>query len=450
MARGEIRSVAILGGGPAGAALGTFLARAGVDVTLFDGGKRPPLIVGESLVPAVVPFLRALGIEDEVASYSTFKPGATFTFDEGDTMSFLFGEVRSARTPYSYNVPRDRLDRSVREAALRAGVRLVPRHGRVAVDAATGDEEGSRRMRAAWEDVGAPGHAATGDEAARAAAPDAPVRLAAESLEAAGLGAQPDFVVDAAGRVRLLGRLLELPVVEGGRRDTALHTHLEGVPLLHQGHVHTDRLEHGWSWRIPLPGRVSVGLVIDAAVLREFGDSAEEQFDAYLRHDRRLREWGAYAKRIAPVVKYTNYQLRHTRGVGPNWALLGDAFGFVDPVFSSGMLVGLDAARELAATLLAGAGPERLARYEAHVLHHLANWHRVAGWFYDGRLFTLLKLGDEKRDEFPWQWVDPHFRKHLPRVFTGESTTKRYSTGLLGFMVRFALFGTDPGPLAIR
>lgn len=415
MARGEIRSVAILGGGPAGAALGTFLARAGVDVTLFDGGKRPPLIVGESLVPAVVPFLRALGIEDEVASYSTFKPGATFTFDEGDTMSFLFGEVRSATTPYSYNVPRDRLDRSVREAAVRAGVRFVPRHGRLHADAG-----GAR------------------------------VALAAESLEAAGLGAQPDFVVDAAGRVRLLGRLLELPVVEGGRRDTALHTHLEGVPLLHEGHVHTDRLEHGWSWRIPLPGRVSVGLVIDAAVLREFGATAEEQFDAYLRHDRRLREWGAHAKRIAPVVKYTNYQLRHTRGVGPNWALLGDAFGFVDPVFSSGMLVGLDAAQELATTLLAGAGPERLARYEAHVLHHLANWHRVAGWFYDGRLFTLLKLGDKKRDEFPWQWVDPHFRKHLPRVFTGESTTKRYSTGLLGFMVRFALFATDPGPLAIR
>jgi len=415
MPPGAIRSVAILGGGPAGATLGAFLARAGVDVTIFDGGKRPPLIVGESLVPAVVPFLRALGIEDEVASYSVFKPGATFTFDEGDSLTFLFGEVRSAKTPYSYNVPRDRLDQSVREAALRAGARLVPRHGRLE------REGGSER-----------------------------VRLAEESLAAAGLAAQPDFVVDAAGRVRLLGRLLELPVVEGGRRDTALHTHLEGVPLLYEGHVHTDRLEHGWCWRIPLPGRVSVGLVIDGPVLREFGDTAEEQFDAYLRHDRRLRDWGAVAKRIAPVVKYTNYQMRHTRGAGENWALLGDAFGFVDPVFSSGMLVGLDAAQELAKTLLAGGGRDGLARYEAHVLHHLANWHRVANYFYDGRLFTLLKLGERKRAEYPWILVDPHFRKHLPRVFTGESTTKRYSMGLLDFMVRWALIGSDPQPLAVR
>jgi flavin-dependent dehydrogenase len=410
----EMKSVAILGGGPAGAALGTFLARGGVDVTLFDGGKRPPLIVGESLVPAVVPFLRALGIEDEVAAYSTFKPGASFTFDGADSMSFLFGEVRAAKTPYSYNVPRDRLDRSVREAAIRSGVRFVPRHAQLE------REPGSEC-----------------------------VRLDAESLAAGGLAEPPDFVVDAAGRGRLLGRLLELPVVEGGRRDTALHTHLEDVPLLHEGHVHTDLLEHGWCWRIPLPGRVSVGLVIDARVLREFGATAEEQLDAYLRHDRRLRDWGCTAKRLAPVVKYTNYQLRHTRGVGPNWALLGDAFGFVDPVFSSGMLVGLDAALELAKTLREGSAGA-LARYEAHVLHHLANWQRVAGYFYDGRLFTLLKLGDKKRAEFPWVLVDSHVRKHLSRVFTGESTTKRYSMGLLDFMVRWGLTGSDPQPLAVR
>ena len=409
-----IRSVAILGGGPAGAALGTFLARAGLAVTLFDGGKRPPLIVGESLVPAVVPFLQELGIEDEVAAYSTWKPGATFTFAADDSMSFRFGEVRAAKTPYSYNVPRDRLDRSIREAAVRAGVRLVAGHARVE------REPGSER-----------------------------VRLESASLAAAGLDAQPDFVVDAAGRARLLGRLLGLPVVEGGRRDAALHAHLEGVPLMFEGHVHTDLLEHGWCWRIPLPGRVSVGLVIEASVLRELGDDAEEQFDAYLRHDRRLRDWGALAKRISPVVRYTNYQLRHTRGAGENWALVGDAFGFVDPVFSSGMLVGLDGALELSRALVAGGGAA-LARYEAHVLHHLANWQRVAGYFYDGRLFTLLKLGDQKRTEFPWQLVDPHFRKHLPRVFTGESTTRRYSMGLLDFMVRWALFGSDPAPLAVR
>ncbi|MEN8162021.1 MAG: tryptophan 7-halogenase, partial [Myxococcota bacterium] len=365
------------------------------------------------------------GIEQEVAGYSVWKPGATFSFDADDRMSFLFGEVRGARTPYSYNVPRDRLDGSIRDAAVRAGARFVPHHGRVERAAERGGAE------------------PTGSEGDR-------VRLTDESLAAAGLEAQPDFIVDAAGRTRLLGRLLDLPVVEGKRRDMALHAHLEGVPLAFEGHVHTDLLEHGWCWRIPLPSCVSVGLVIDAAVLREFGAGPEEQFDAYLRHDRHLRDWGVTAKRISPVVKYTNYQACHTRGVGENWALLGDAFGFVDPVFSSGMLVGLDAAQELARVLVAGASRERLARYEAHVQHHLANWHRIADYFYDGRLFTLLKLGEKKATEFPWRFVDPHFQKHLPRVFTGESTTRRYSVGLLDFMVRWALTGNDPKPLAVR
>lgn len=408
------RRVAILGAGPSGASLATYLARAGDEVTLFDGGTRPVLTVGESLVPALVPILQRLGIEDEVASYSVLKPGASFIFDREDVLFIRFDDVRGARTTYSYNVPRDRLDRSIRDAALRTGARLIPQHGRLE------REPGSER-----------------------------VRLADASLAAAGLTAQPDFIVDAAGRSRILARLLELPTVEGERKDNALHAHLEGVPLLREGDVHTDRLAHGWCWRIPLPGRVSVGLVMDPAVLAEFGASSEEQFDAYLQHDPLLRDWGVTAKRISPVLRYTNYQLRTMRGVGPNWALVGDAFGFVDPVFSSGLLVGMDAASELS-DALANGGAAALRRYEAHVLRHLSNWQRVADYFYDGRLFTLLKIGELMRTRPVGRLMDFHFRKHLPRIFTGEATTHRYSVGLLDFMVRHALMGNDPRELAVR
>ena len=167
------RHVAILGAGPAGASLAAYLARHRArrgaapefEVTLFDGGTRPPIVVGESLVPAVVPFLQRLGIEEEVASYSTFKPGAIFRFGLEDVLMFRFDEVRGARTTYSYNVPRDRFDASVRDAALAAGARLVPQHARVERDG-------------------------TGER----------VRLAEASLAAAGLARQPDFIVDAGGR----------------------------------------------------------------------------------------------------------------------------------------------------------------------------------------------------------------------------------------------------------
>ncbi len=406
--------MAILGAGPAGASLAAYLARSTspIRVTLFDGGTRPPLVVGESLVPAVVPFLARLGIEEEVASYSILKPGAIFRFGEDVELAFRFDEVRGARTRYAYNVPRDRLDASLREAALRARAHFVPHHARL-------EREGER------------------------------VRLCESSLADAGLDRQPDFIVDAGGRARQLARLLDLPTVSGDRRDTALHAHLEGVTLIRPGDIHTDRLEHGWSWRIPLPGRVSVGLVMDAAVLREFGRDAEEQFDACLRHDPQLRDWGVTAKRISPVLRYTNYQLRATRGVGPNWALLGDAFGFIDPVFSSGLLIALDGAWQLARAL-EGGGDRALRRFERRHLRQLANWQRVVRYFYDGRLFTLFRIGEEMGSRWYARIMDFHFRKHMPRVVTGEATIHPYSMGLVDFMVKHALMDRDPRELAVR
>ena len=83
MAR-RIRSVAIVGDGPAGTTLATLLARAGVECVLFARGRPATLVVGESMVPAVVPVLRRLGIEDEVRSYAQYKPGASFRV--GDTI----------------------------------------------------------------------------------------------------------------------------------------------------------------------------------------------------------------------------------------------------------------------------------------------------------------------------------------------------------------------------
>lgn len=412
------RSVAIVGGGPSGSSLAARLASAGVRVGLFDTAKRPEIIVGESLVPAIVPFLAELGIEDEVRHYSTFKPGATFVLAGGEEiMNLRFDQVRGAKTTYSYNVPRDRFDASMRRAAERRGAQVIP------IGARLEREEGSDRLR-----------------------------LAAPSLEAwrQVFGeSPPDFIVDASGRRRLVSSLLNLPCETGPRRDTALHAHLEGVGLITSGSVHTDILETGWSWRIPLPGRVSVGLVMSGETLAKFGNDIEEQFDNYLAYDPVIRRWGGAPRRITRVVKYTNYQLVTQRGSGPNWALLGDAFGFVDPVFSSGMLIGLDAAEVLARTLRAGPSPESLARYDARVRHHILAWQRVVGHFYSGRLFTLLHVAEIAKTTRFGRVLDLHFGRYLPRVFTGEASNGRYGVWLLDFMCRNGLAWNDPSKLAV-
>ncbi len=406
----------MVGGGPVGSALATYLAQAGVRVALFQRGKRPPIVVGESLVPAIVPFLKKLGVEEEVAGYSVYKPGASFTFGLERQQSFRFAEVRGGETKYSYNVPRAEFDATLLKRAVNAGVHVF--------------ETG-----AVLERGEAPGR----------------VRLSEPTLAAANgvLGGQPDFVVDATGRTRTLARLLEIRSVSGPRRDTALHAHLEGVPLLIEGNVHSDRLERGWAWRIPLPGRVSVGLVVPSDHLQRFGEGSEAQFDALLRHDPTTAGWAPQARRVTPVIKYTNYQLRSTRGVGPGWAMVGDAFGFVDPVFSSGLLIGMQGAESLAAAILSGA-PHAFARYERQVMRALTIWQRLVDYFYDGRLFTLFQVGEYVQQTWFGRLTDWHMRAHLPRIFTGEGTTSRYNVALLDFMIRYGLAGNDPRELEVR
>jgi flavin-dependent dehydrogenase len=414
MGRERIRRVAIVGAGPAGAALGAYLKRLGIAAAFFTRGKRPPIIVGESLVPAIVPFLRDLGIEDEVATYSTYKPGATFTFHPMAQMSFRFADRRGAKTPYSYNVPRDKLDASLAAAAERAGVVRIEHSAQLERD---GD-----RVRLAPE---------------------------AQALATQALGGAPDFVVDASGRARSLARLLELPTVEGPRKDTALHAHCTGVATVLPGNVHSDRLERGWAWRIPLPGRVSIGLVVPAEHLARFGNTPEEQFDTFLCKDEAARQWGEKAERVTPVVRYTNYQLRATRAAGPGWALVGDALGFIDPVLSSGMLLCLDGARSLANALADGSA-RAFRRYQQRSFRNLDDWARIVDAYYSGRLFTLFKVGEYVRHTWLGRMTDWHFRKHLPRVFTGEATDSRYSMSVVDFMLKYGLAGNDPAEFSVR
>jgi len=417
VARQTIRSVAILGGGPSGAFLAAKLARAGVKVAIFATGERPPIIVGESLVPAIIPYIRQLGVEEEVASYSQWKGGATFVLNSRDRMSIRFTDARGAKTTYSYNVPRDRFDATVLEAALRAGARVVPAMGRVE---RVGDSDR--------------------------------IRLTEQSLAAAAgvLDGQPDWIVDAGGRRRQVANLMKLETITGKRRDTALHAHLEGVEVEVEGNVHTDRLENtGWCWRIPLPGRVSLGFVVDSDAIRKFGDTPEEQFDEYLRYEPVVKDWARAAKRITPVVKYSNYQLRATRGVGENWALVGDAFGFVDPVFSSGLLIAFESADELAAAIVRGRQKD-FERYEAGTLKSLAGWQRIIEYFYTGQLLTLFRVGEYVKTTPLGKVMNFHLAKYMPRIFTGEASRSRYSIELVSFMSEYGLAGNDPELLRIN
>ena len=412
----KINTVAILGAGPAASTLATLLARAGMTVAMLHRPRTAPLLVGESLVPAIIPMLQMLGVEDEVRDFSTFKPGATFNLSKDLNFSFFFNQLTGTTATYAYNVPRERFDDTLLDAARKAGVKVFETFATVA------RVEGTDR-----------------------------VRLDSETLAAAGdcFSGQPDLIVDATGRARVLPKLLDLPSRHGGREDTALFAHVDQTQLDHEGHVHTTRLDHGWSWRIPLPGRVSVGMVVGAEHLSNFGATKEDRYDNLLKQDSVLRGVAQGSRRITPVLEYSNYQLVSERVVGDGWALVGDTAGFIDPVFSSGLFLGMQGAFLLADAIRDGS-PAAFLRYQREVIHHLETWHEIVGYFYSGRLFTCFKVGQMLRDTLLVKLTFPHMNKHLGRIFSGAASTSPYSVGLLRFAMKYGLKDEDPRALMIH
>jgi len=309
--------VAVVGAGPAGAALAILLARQGAKVTLFDDGRRPELLVGESLVPAVIPILQRLGLEEETASFSRVKPGVSFIWSPNDRFSFSFARFAPGVYPYAYNIPRPRFDDAVLAHAVASGVERVVAHARMEPITDEGRELG----------------------------------LAPETLAAAPSlgGRQPDLVVDATGRARLGARALNIGAHYGPRKDVAHFAHFENFAWDDEpGQVLIRRLDAGWSWCIPLRERLSIGIVLGRDDAARLGASPAERLERAIATDPWLSTIGRDSKRVTSVATYANYQLISHRGLGPGWVMVGDAFGFLDPLYSSGVMLALKSG-ELAA-----------------------------------------------------------------------------------------------------
>src|SRR5690349_7650688 len=96
-----IRTIVMLGAGPAASTAATLLAREGLTVVLLHRPRQAALLVGESLVPAIVPILRQLGVEDEVRTFGKYKPGAIFNMNEFGDYPFTFRDFSGALPEYA-------------------------------------------------------------------------------------------------------------------------------------------------------------------------------------------------------------------------------------------------------------------------------------------------------------------------------------------------------------
>ncbi len=398
--KNKIKTIAIIGGGPSGCALATLLKRKGFKVAVFYLEKRPEIIVGESLVPAIIPFLRRLGVEDEVKSYSTYKPGASVwvSKDEEATSPFSYGGGNLPH--YAYNVPRVNFDKTIFDNAVKEGVTFFNYAAKVE------QVENTDTLKLSDDTIASINNYFEG---------------------------QPDLIVDATGRSRTISRLLNIPTKEGYRKDIAVFAHLSGAEEIQPYNIHLHRLEKGWTWRIPLPGRTSVGVVINPEHLKTFGATKEEQYDNYLKSDEVLRKFTSNAKRETNVVQYNNYQLISQKMYGDNWALTGDAGGFLDPIFSSGLFLAIKGAFRLADAIEGGTNAS-FKKYQKEQMRELYVWQKLVDTWYSGRLFTLFKVGEDRMDTALGRFIGPHMQKHLTRIFSGEAVYKPYSRRFLNFV----------------
>jgi flavin-dependent dehydrogenase len=426
--------VAIVGGGPCGAALGLLLAREGGEVTLFDDGRRPQIVVGESLVPAIVPILKRLEIEEETATLGLVKPGVSFNWSPMDRFGFTFARFSPAVPPYAYNIPRPQFDEALLARALAAGVRRVPARARLEAAESGGTE----------------------------------LALAPDSLALASWlrGHQPDLIVDATGRSRLAARVLKVPARVGPRDDVAHFAHFEGCQWDEvAGQVVIGRLESGWSWCIPLRDRVSVGVVMGREDAARLGRTPTERLERAIAAEPLLSKVVAGAARVTGVATYSNYQLVSRRGHGPGWVMVGDAFGFVDPMLSPGVFLALRSAELVADVLLPFIRrhvvpfPADIATaldpYAATQMEMLDAWTELVETFYDGRMASMIRAGREWSENGRGPAAlktaaQNHIEKHVALQASGVGTTGKYSQRLVRFLGRYGLRGVKPEDLAIR
>lgn len=410
-----MKKIVIIGNGPSGSALAALLAQRGLDVTMFADGRRPDLIVGESLIPAIIPVLRRLDLEERIAAVGLYKPGVTFSFTEREEIHFCFEPVSACNLPtYAYNVPRPAFDHVIESRAVELGVRRVEHQAKI------------ERQ------------------------PDGRVHLAPETLAAAPSldGRQPDFVVDASGRSRYFARALGIKSEVGNRRDVAHFAHFEGFePENPRGQVVISQLSAGWSWRIPLRDCLSVGIVVNRDAAARLGASPEERLETAIRTEKPLMAGAVNVRRLTDVVSYSNYQLVSETGHGPNWAMVGDAFGFVDPMLSPGMWLAFRSAELLADNL------QSPAVYETEMRRLIKGWMEFIEYYYDGRMFAMYHTGTElerKYDNVFSRIMHRHIEGCIACMASGATTNSAYGRGLVKFMAKHFIHGQDPRTLAIH
>jgi len=309
--------VLVIGGGPAGSTAAALLAERGYRVTLLEKAHHPRFHIGESLLPANLPLLEKLGVADAVKAIGMEKWGAEFVSPWHEhTQSFEFADAMDKSMPMAYQVRRADFDEILIRNASRKNARVVEGCQVQEVDFLS--DNAGVLVQARHDD----GHSET---------------------------VHARFILDASGRDTFLGNRFKAKQRNKKHNSTAIYAHFSGAernPGKASGNITIFWFEHGWFWFIPLAdGATSVGAVTWTYYLKTRNKKPLEQFFLEtIALCAPLNERLQHARLASPVEATGNFSYVCDHTHGSNYLLLGDAYTFIDPVFSSGVMLAMHSA----------------------------------------------------------------------------------------------------------
>jgi flavin-dependent dehydrogenase len=384
--------VVVIGGGPAGSTASTLLAQHGAKVTLFERERFPRFHIGESLIPETYWVLERLKMLPKMkASHFTKKYSVQFVSASGKLSApFYFHDNKPHECSQTWQVSRSEFDLMMLRNAQEQGVAV---------------HEATRVLEVLFE----------GDRA---------VGVRIQKEDGATQEVHAKVVVDASGQSAMLQNRFKLrlwdPVLnkgavwtyyQGAYRDTGKD---EGATIVIQ-----TPSKQGWFWYIPLhDNTVSVGVVAPFDYLFKGRGSHEQIYTEEVERCPAVAERIAPAKRITGYFATKDYSYRSKTVAGDGWVLIGDAFGFLDPLYSSGVLLALKSG-ELAADAIA----EGLQRGDVSAAQ-LGKW----GPLFNRGVDRMRRLVCEYYDGFSFgKFVRsfPHLKNTVTDLLIGDLFTDR-------------------------